>query len=209
MRLADQRFVDLLAAFRSPDPTPGGGSASALSGAVGASLLAMVAALPKPRAQHADDEGRLAAARESCTSISERLVALMDRDSEAYDGVVAAFRLPKGSDQDKQARSSRIQEALRQATETPLEVMGACRDAIQGAADVAALGNANASSDVEVGLELLMAGLRGAKLNVAINLGSIKYQDYVDTATARATQLEAEAESGRQAALRLLPASNR
>jgi len=209
MRLADQRFVDLLAAFRSPDPTPGGGSASALSGAVGASLLAMVAALPKPRAQNADDERRLAAAGGRCASISERLVALMDRDSEAYDGVVAAFRLPKGSDQDKQARSERIQEALRQATETPLDVMRACLEAIQVAADVAALGNANASSDVEVGLELLMAGLRGARLNVAINLGSIKDQAYLETTTARAKQLEAEAESGRQTVVRLLPSSNR
>lgn len=209
MRLADQRFVDLLAAFRSPDPTPGGGSASALSGAVGASLLAMVAALPKPRAQNADDERRLAAAGGRCASISERLVALMDRDSEAYDGVVAAFRLPKGSDQDKQARSERIQEALRQATEAPLDVMRACLEAIQVAADVAALGNANASSDVEVGLELLMAGLRGARLNVAINLGSIKDQAYLETTTARAKQLEAEAESGRQTVVRLLPSSNR
>ena len=209
MRLADLRFVDLLAAFRSPDPTPGGGSAAALSGAVGASLLGMGAGLPKPRAQNADDEQRLAAARGNCASISERLTALMDRDSEAYDGVVAAFRLPKSSDEEKQARSSRIQEALRLATETPLDVMRACLDAIQTGGEVAALGNANASSDVEVGLELLMAGLRGAKLNVAINLGSIKDQAYVNNATTRAKELEAEAESGRQTALRLLPASSR
>ncbi|HEU4936860.1 MAG TPA: cyclodeaminase/cyclohydrolase family protein [Vicinamibacterales bacterium] len=209
MRLADQRFIDLLAAFRSPAPTPGGGSASALSGAVGASLLAMVAALPKPRVQNPDEQKRLDAARASCALLSEQLAALMDRDSEAYEAVVAAFRLPKGSDEEKQARSSRIQEALRLATETPLDVMRACLDAIQAGADVAALGNANASSDVEVGLELLMAGLRGAKLNVAINLGSIKDQAYVNHTTTRAKELEAEAESGRQTALRLLPASSR
>ena len=133
----------------------------------------------------------------------------MDRDSEAYDGVVAAFRMPKGSDEEKQVRSERIQEALRQATETPLDVMRACLEAIQAAADVGALGNANASSDVEVGLELLIAGLRGARLNVAINLGSIKDRVYLDTTTARAKQLETEAEAGRQAALRLLPSSDR
>jgi formiminotetrahydrofolate cyclodeaminase len=208
MRLADLRFIDLLAAFRSPDPTPGGGSASALSGAVGASLLAMVAALPKPRVQHADEETRLAAARARCTTTSDRLVALMDRDSDAYDTVVAAFRLPKTSDDEKRERSRRIQAALRTATETPLDVMRACLDAIQIGADVAALGNASASSDVQVGLELLMAGLRGAKLNVAINLGSIKDQAYVDAATKQAEQLEAEAESGRQAAARSLPSSN-
>jgi methenyltetrahydrofolate cyclohydrolase len=208
MRLANNRFVDLLGAFRSPDPTPGGGSASALSGAVGASLLAMVAALPKPRIQNADDEARLAAAGATCTAISDRLAALMDRDSDAYDTVVAAFRLPKGSDDEKQERSRRIQEALRLATETPLDVMRACLDAIHAAADIAALGNANASSDVQVGLELLLAGLRGAKLNVAINVGSIKDQTYADAATKQAEQLEAEAETGRATAVRL-PPSNR
>ncbi len=208
MRLADQRFIDLLAAFRSPDPTPGGGTASALSGAVGASLLAMVAALPKPRVQHGDDETHLAAARVKCTTISDRLASLMDRDSKAYDAVVAAFRLPKSSDDEKRERSGRIQEALRLATETPLDVMRACLEGIQAAADIAALGNSNASSDVQVGLELLMAGLRGAKLNVAINVASIKDQTYVDAATKQVEQLEAEGESGRQAAIRLLPSNS-
>jgi len=205
--LATLRFVDLLAAFRSPAPTPGGGTASALSGAVGASLLAMVARLPKPRVQNPDEQRRLDAARASCALLSERLTALMDRDSESYEAVVAAFRLPKSSDEEKQARSSQIQEALRLATETPLDVMRACRDAIHAAADVAALGNSNASSDVQVGLELLMAGLRGAKLNVAINLGSIKDQAYVSSTTQRAAQLEVEGETGRQRAASLLPSS--
>jgi formiminotetrahydrofolate cyclodeaminase len=205
MRLADLRFVDLLGAFRSPDPTPGGGSASALSGAVGASLLAMVAGLPKPRTENADEETRLSAVGATCASISERLATLMDRDSDAYDAVVAAFRLPKGSDEEKRFRSSRIQEALRSATETPLEVMRACGDAIQTAPEVAALGNPNASSDVQVALELLIAGLRGAKLNVAINLSSIKDQSYVETARQEAKRLEAEAERGRQATLARLP----
>jgi formiminotetrahydrofolate cyclodeaminase len=204
-RLASLPFADLLAAFRSPEPTPGGGSASALSGAVGASLLAMVAGLPKPRAQNPDDEKRLATARARCASISDRLAELMDRDSEAYEAVVAAFRLPKGSDEEKRARSSHIQQALRSATDAPLEVMRACVEAIRAAADVAALGNGNASSDVQVGLELLIAGLRGARLNVAINLGSIKDQSYVDEATTQAAQLEAEAERRRQAAVVLLP----
>jgi methenyltetrahydrofolate cyclohydrolase len=207
MGLPEQRFVDLLRLFRSPNPTPGGGSASALSGAVGASLLAMVAGLPKSRAQSPDEEKRLVASQAACASLSDRLAALMDRDSEAYEAVVAAFRLPKSSDDEKRARSSRIQDALRLATEAPLDVMHACVDGIRAAEDVAALGNANASSDVQVGLELLMAGLRGAHVNVAINLGSIKDPSYVDAATQAAHQLTAEAERARKAALALLPAS--
>ncbi len=201
MRLATQRFIDLLASFQSPDPTPGGGSASALSGAVGASLLAMVAGLPKPRAQATDDMARLASARAQCASISHRLAALMDRDSEAYDLVVAAFRLPKNSEEEKAARSVRIQEALRSATEAPLDVMRACLEAIQAAEVVAAMGNANASSDVQVGLELLAAGLRGAKLNVAVNLASMKDRAYIEAAAAESRQLETEADTARAAAI--------
>src|SRR5262245_6317436 len=162
MTLSDKRLVDLLAAFRSSEPTPGGGSASALSGAVGASLLAMVAGLPKPRTRTLEEERRLADAQSRCASISEWLAALMDRDSAAYDGVVAAFRLPKSSDDEKAERSVRIQEALRAATEAPLEVMRACVESIHLAETVAAFGNPNAASDVQVGLELLGAGLRGA-----------------------------------------------
>jgi len=205
MRLADQRFVDLLAAFRSPDPTPGGGSASALSGAIGASLIAMVAGLPKPRTQGPEDHKRLEAARTRCASISDRLAILMDRDSDAYESVVAAFRLPKASDDEKRIRTGRIQEALRAATETPLDVMRACADGIRAAKDVAELGNANASSDVQVGLELLMAGVRGARLNVAVNLSSIKDQPYVEAAAKEAEELESTAARDRSTAIEWLP----
>ena len=127
-------LTDLLAAFQSPAPTPGGGSAAALAGAVGASLLAMVAGLPKPRAATADDLAQLAAAGAGCVALSERLTALIDRDSEAYQLVVAAFRMPKETDEEKAVRGARIQEALRMATETPLDVMRACADAIGHAA---------------------------------------------------------------------------
>jgi methenyltetrahydrofolate cyclohydrolase len=207
-RLADLRFIDLLAAFGSPAPTPGGGSASALSGAVGASLLAMVAGLPKSRAQNSDDEKRLAAARVLCSAASVELAALMERDSEVYEGVVAAFRLPKGSDDEKRHRSDRIQEALQLATEAPLHVMRVCLDGLRAGSDVAKFGNANASSDVQVGVELLIAGLRGAKINVATNLTSIKDQAYVVAARREADDLEKDAERSRTTALDLLPATN-
>jgi formiminotetrahydrofolate cyclodeaminase len=207
MSLSEQRFIDLLASFRSSDPTPGGGSASALSGAVGAALLAMVAGLPKARTQSSEDVERLAAARAQYASISDRLALLMDRDSGAYDLVVEAFRLPKSSEEEKSARSIRIQEALRFATEVPLDVMRACAEAMEAAAVVAAMGNANASSDVQVGLELLTAGLRGAKLNVAINLASMKDRAYVEAATRESERLETGADRARAAAIGRLQAA--
>jgi len=204
MGLSEQRFVDLLRLFRSSNPTPGGGSASALSGAVGASLLAMVAGLPKLRTTMADEITRLAEAGTRCAFISDRLADLMDRDSEAYDLVVAAFRLPKGSEDETSARSARIQEALRAATEAPLEVMHTCAEAIHVADVVARLGNPNASSDVRVGLELLAAGLRGARLNVLINLESMKDADYVVATRASVDQLVTRTEAQGAAAIQSL-----
>jgi formiminotetrahydrofolate cyclodeaminase len=179
VKLTDRTVTDLLAAFQSSEPTPGGGSASALAGAIGVSLLAMVAGLPKSRAVTEDERTRLEDARRRCAALSAELARLIDRDSEAYELVMAAYRRPKGSDEEKAARAAAIQGALRAAIAAPLDVMKACAAAIEEASTVAALGNASASSDVEVGLELLTAGLRGAKLNVEINLGSVKDTAYV------------------------------
>ena len=187
MKLTDKTVTDLLAAFRSPEPTPGGGSAAALTAAMGASLLAMVAGLPKSRAATAEDAARLAAAGERCTAITGELVALVDRDSESYELVMAAYRKPKATDEEKAARSAAIQAGMRAATAAPLDVMRACASAAEQGVVIAAMGNPSASSDAAVGFELLGAGLRGAKLNVEINLASIKDAEYV-----RKTQAEIE-----------------
>jgi len=181
VKLTERRVDDLLQAFRSPDPTPGGGSAAALAGALGASLLAMVAGLPKSRAATEEDAERLQAAGRRCAAIADDLTTLVDRDSEAYDLVVGAYKQPKGTDEEKAARSAAIQQAMRAAIAAPLDVMRACAAAAEQGVVVAALGNPSASSDVRVGFELLGAGLRGAKLNVEINLGSVKDAAYVET----------------------------
>jgi formiminotetrahydrofolate cyclodeaminase len=178
MSLTDRTVKDLLAAFRSPEPTPGGGSASALAGAIGASLLAMIAALPKSRAGTDDERARLKQAGDRCATLAQELTGLVDRDSDAYDLVTRAYRLPKGTDAEKAARSSAIQDALRSAIAAPLEVVRACSAAIAEGSTISTFGNASAASDVQVGLELLGAGLRGAKLNVDINLESVKDADY-------------------------------
>jgi formiminotetrahydrofolate cyclodeaminase len=208
MNLTSLSVTDLLAAFRSPEPTPGGGSASALSGAVGASLLAMVAGLPKPRVATTEDEARLRAAGERCAAVSSALAALVERDSESYDLVVHAFRLPKGTDDEKANRTARIQDALRAATEAPLEVMRACAEAIEQGAVVAAFGNRNASSDIQVALELLGAGLRGAKLNVEINLASLKDAGFVAKAKDEADRLRVESDAGIAAGVSRLTSEN-
>ena len=157
---------------------------------MGASLFAMVAGLPKSRAATAEDAARLAAAGTRCTSLAGELTALVDRDSEAYAQVMAAYRLPKGTDEEKAARSAAIQQAMRGATETPLAVMRACAAAAEQGVVVSAMGNPSASSDAAVGFELLAASLRGARLNVEINLGSIKDAEYVRRIQSEVEELE-------------------
>ena len=186
----DKTVTEFLDSVRAPEPTPGGGSAAALAGALGASLFAMVAGLPKSKAVTAEDTARLAAAGTRCAALADELTALVDRDSEAYAQVMAAFRRPKNTDDEKAARSAAIQEAMKAATGTPLEVMRACAAAAEQGVVVARMGNPSASSDAAVGFELVGAGLRGAKLNVEINLGSIKDPEYVKRVQGEIEELE-------------------
>jgi len=190
VKFTQRTVAELLGAFASPQPTPGGGSAAALAGAVGASLLAMVAGLPKSRAATAEDTARLAAAGSRCQAIAADLATLVDRDSEAYALVMAAYRQPKSNDEEKAARSAAIQEAMRAAIAAPLDVMRACAAAAEQGVVVAAMGNPSASSDAAVAFELLGAGLRGAKLNVESNLGSVKDTSYADTVRGEVEEFE-------------------
>ncbi len=173
MKLTALPVSGLIAAFASPSPTPGGGSASALAGAVGAALLAMVAAMPKSRASSAGDVSLLQAAGTRCGALSDALLDLVDRDSDAYDAVMAAYRLPKASDDEKTIRKAGIQAAMKTAAETPLDTMRRAAEALETAAVVGRFGNANAASDVVVAIELLLAAVRGARANVEINLESL------------------------------------
>jgi formiminotetrahydrofolate cyclodeaminase len=190
MKLTEKRVYDLLAAFRSSDPTPGGGSASALAGAVGASLVAMVAGLAKPRAATDQEAADLRNAGSRCAELATELEQLIDRDADAYNLVVEAYRLPKGTEEEKGRRSTAVQEALTTATETPLEVMRRCAEALGLVPTVGRLGNPNAASDVKVAAHLLRAGLAGASENVEINLGSLKDAGYVQRVRDDAAALE-------------------
>lgn len=193
--LTDRPLTALLDAFSSTDPTPGGGSASALAGALGASLLVMVAGLSKTRHQSDEDRHALAEAGAALRGLRDRLVALVDRDAEAYERVVAAYRRPKGTEDERRARAQAIQQALVQAIGAPLDVMRASREALDRAGVVAARGNPSAASDVEVGVELLGAALRGARLNVEINLGGVSDRAYADRVSHEVRQLVEAAEA--------------
>jgi formiminotetrahydrofolate cyclodeaminase len=193
MDLIDRPLRDLLAAFSSPDPTPGGGSASALASAVGASLLMMVAALEKTRNGSDDDRAALASMSTALADIREQLTAAIDSDTAAYNQVVSAYKLPKASPDEQRARKAAIQRAMRGATDVPLTVMRLSARACERAATIAAHGHRAAASDIGVAVALLRAGLHGAGLNVEINLGSLVDAAYVEATRAEAARLAARA----------------
>jgi len=183
-------LAELLDAFASSQPVPGGGSAAALAGAVGASLLIMVAGLPKTR--HGTDEERtaLTAAAARLRPLREELAALIERDSEAYTSVMNAYRLPKSSDVEQATRSQAIDEAMRAATEAPMATIRACERAMREAEVIATSGAPSASSDVAVGIELLKTAARGTGLNVDTNLAAVKDAEYVKRISQEQRDLE-------------------
>lgn len=168
--LIDRSVTELLEAFSSADPTPGGGSAAALAGATGASLLLMVAGMPKSRTNAGHEREALDKAHQELLRHRAELVDLIDRDAAAYDLVIAAFRRPKSTDEEKAARRAAIQEATRVATEVPVETIRACVQAMRAGRAAVEHGNQNAASDVKVGYRLLVAAAEGARDNVEINL---------------------------------------
>jgi formiminotetrahydrofolate cyclodeaminase len=171
--LADKSVRDLLAAFSSSDPTPGGGSASALASATGTSLLMMVAGLQKTRSGSDDDRAALGAADAALDGVRRQLTDAIDADTAAYNEVVGAYKLPKATPEEQAARKAAIQRALQAATDVPLLVMKQSLRALEEATVVAAHGYKSAASDVGVAIALLTAGATGAKLNVDANLEGI------------------------------------
>lgn len=187
--LTSKPLRDVIAAFASSEPTPGGGSASALASSLGTSLLVMVASLPRTRNQSEDDRTALAFSAGALTGVQHQLTEAIDADSAAYGHVVTAYQQPKANDAEKGARQAAIERALRLATDVPLGVMRLSVDALKQAQAVAAHGHRAASSDVGVALALLQAGLEGARLNVRVNLGGISDRAYAEAVTAESERL--------------------
>ena len=193
MKLIDQPVRSLLTAFSSADPTPGGGSASALASAIGASLLMMVAGLPKTRGGSDQDRAALDLAAGALAGLRASLTGAIDADAAAYDRVVAAYRMAKASADEQAARKAAIQQALRAATDVPLGVVRLSAAALGEAVAVAGHGHRAATSDVGVAVALLRAGARGARLNVEINVGSVADAAYAASVTEDMDRLSNEA----------------
>jgi formiminotetrahydrofolate cyclodeaminase len=186
---ADHTISSFLEALARPEPTPGGGTASAVAGAMGVSLVMMVAGLKKTRGNHDQERATLSESRAALTSVRDRLLALADTDSEAYNEVIAAYRMPKTTDDEKTARKHATQRATRAATEAPLDILRAIVEGAAHARRVAQFGNPSAASDVRVAIELLEAAAAGAAANVEINLTALDDEAYRKTTAATMIEL--------------------
>jgi len=164
----------------SNSPAPGGGSVSALCGALGSALAAMVCRLTIGKKNYEGVQDEMLTALGRADELRAELTALIDQDTEAFNLVMKAFTLPKATEDQKRARSEAIQEATKQATLVPLEVMKLCEQAIGVAATVADHGNVNSVTDAGAAGLILKAGCEGAALNVQINLATLKDQIFVD-----------------------------
>jgi formiminotetrahydrofolate cyclodeaminase len=201
---AEMALADLIDAFSSTDAVPGGGSAAAVAGAVGVSLLMMVAGLPKTRTGRPEETADLAEASSRLHPLRDALLELVDRDSDAYRQVLAAFRLPKASEAERAARTEAIDGATRAAIDAPLDIMRLCQQALRGAVIVASNGSRKTTSDVGVAVELLVAALRGARLNVDINLAGLNDEAYTARIRDEVEELVSDGAEDAEAARRAL-----
>lgn len=180
MQLAEltvQGFADLLG---SDAPAPGGGSAAALAGALGAALTAMVGSLTVGRKKYAEFDGLARETLEKARDLEHRFLDVMERDTEAFNAVSAVFAMPKGTDQEKEARAAAMQEALQGCTKTPFEMMELSLEALRLTDGLVDRSNASAASDLGCAALSLKAAIQGAWLNVLINIGGIQDQAFAD-----------------------------
>lgn len=173
MRLADMKIREYLDTLKSNAPAPGGGTASAIAGAQGAALVLMVCELTIGKEKFQEYEELCSGVSSSMEEIFLQLIDCIDEDTEAFNKVAAAFKLPKDTDEEREARSEAIAEATVGATEVPFKIMKLGLEGIRLAQQMVGKSNPNASSDIGVGALNLKACVLGAWLNVKINLPGI------------------------------------
>ncbi|OIR09620.1 MAG: glutamate formimidoyltransferase [Marine Group III euryarchaeote CG-Bathy2] len=171
--LVNRVTYDFVDEVSRDSPAPGGGSVAALAGALGAALGTMVANLSATKGTQAANHDALAGIAERGQAVKEALVTGVDADTSAFDGVIAAMRMPKDSDEQRATRDAALEAGYRAATAVPLATVGQCRDALAVCGEMAPLMDAGMASDVGSGALLAHAGARAAGYNVRINLKEI------------------------------------
>lgn len=170
-KMSVEEFCQILG---SDAPAPGGGSVAALSGALAGELVCMVCRLSIGRKDYEQHSDVLNNTLEKASELAKSLQRRIDLDTEAFNGVMAAFKLPKSTDEEKTARSEAIQSNYKEAVQSPLSIARECREVLTLAHKIIGKSNTNALSDLGVAAEQAIAGMEGAIMNVEINLPSIK-----------------------------------
>ena len=177
--LIDKPLSTFLDELASSAPAPGGGSAAALSGAIGAALVSMVANLTLGKKDYVNVQDDIQRLVKESEALRHKCQELLDADVAAYSEVSRVSKMPRDTDEQKAARSAAMQAALKNATAVPMELAQVCVDVLRLCPEATAKGNVRAVSDVGVAALMAEAGLRAAALNVLINLGSIKDEVFV------------------------------
>ena len=193
MKLIDMTVSEFLDVMASDSPAPGGGSAAALCGAQGAGLAAMVASFTIGRKKFADFEENAIAFRDEELKLVEMLKAQIDKDTEAFNLVAWAFKMPKNTDEEKAARSAAIQKGLEGCTATPFEMMEIALETLELTDSILGKSNDSAASDLGVSALSLRAAVQGAWLNVLINIGSLKNKELAEDYRAKGEAILAKA----------------
>lgn len=179
-KLVDMDLKTFIHETASESPAPGGGSVSAYLGALGAALGTMVANLSSHKRGWDDRWEEFSQWAEKGKYYHDQLLEMVDRDTQAFNRIMEAFKMPKNTLEDKEARSNAIQEATRNAIQVPFDVMKLCYDSLEVMKGMAETGNPNSVSDTGVGALAAVAGVRGAYLNVQINVEGLDDKQYVD-----------------------------
>lgn len=173
MRMTEHNVVDFIKLMASDTPAPGGGSASALAGAVGAALGCMVAEFTIGKPKYAASEETMKEILNEAGSLSDLLVGCIDKDTEAFNCVTSVFAMPKSTEEEKADRKNAMQEALKKATLAPFETMSYAHNALKVIEQAVGNSNPNTASDLGVAALNLKSAVQGAWLNVLINLAGI------------------------------------
>ncbi|MBE6887295.1 MAG: cyclodeaminase/cyclohydrolase family protein [Ruminococcaceae bacterium] len=188
--LSVEEFTSLTA---SDAPAPGGGSVSALAASLGAALAEMVANLTIGKEKYADVDAEMRCLAQQAAALRGELIDAIQKDTESFNGYMAALKMPKETDEQKAVRREAMQKGLKEAALVPLEVAKTTVKIFPIAQAVVQKGNSNAVTDGLVAAMLARSATLGALLNVKINLGSIKDETFVADCSAQVKQLEQQA----------------
>lgn len=196
-QLVSMKVDGFLSELASNSPAPGGGSVAALAGSLGAALSSMVCNLTVEKEKYSDVQKEIKYVLKKSETLRKRLTELIDEDTDAFNDVIKGFKMPKETEKQKEARSKAIQEGYKSAAKVPLETACTCEKIMDVAKVVAEKGNQSSITDAAVSVLMAQAGVESAILNVKINLGSIKDEQFVKKISSELDTLEKNAKNKR------------